>query len=225
LTAAEAAAKAAYAETAALLSDPSMARVVTHGLTLLYGPPIQNPDLFVISFQGGGAAPVVYDKWPARLLYLDDEFKPGNAFKFGRHLCRYAREVGMYDVLVNSTVAVPAVFPGGPESSAGAWLGQGGPHKRWRDFSVAWVQRFVDACRPKVVIVFGGKTSRALGLDDAWRDVAHNHGQGWMTFGRTEWRGFQTLFTTHLSRPVRDEVIRALTVAREIIGHPCSSAT
>jgi hypothetical protein len=218
VTPAEEAARAAYAETRALLADPAMAEVVTHGLTILYGPPIQSPDLFLVSFQGGGAAPVIYDRWPERLLCLDDEFKPGDAFKFGRHLCRYARESDLYDVLETSTVAVPAVFPGGPESTANAWLDRTGVRRRWREFSAGWVGRLVDACRPKVIIVFGAKTSTALGLDGSWRDVAHNHGQGWMTFGRTEWRGAPTIFTTHLSRPVRDEVVRAFATARTLAG-------
>ena len=106
-------ARQAYKEAHDLLRDPEMRSVVNGGLTILYGPPIERPDLFLISFQGGGAAPVIYDTWPERLLYLDDEYKLGKSFKFGRNLCTYAREVGIYQTIKESTVAVPAVFPRG----------------------------------------------------------------------------------------------------------------
>jgi hypothetical protein len=212
------AATRAYVEAKVMLADPAMASVVKHGFTILYGPPIQSPDLFLISFQGGGAAPVDHGTWLERLLYIDDEHKPGNAFKFGRSHCRYAREAGLYTTLQRSTVAVPAVFPGGPEREAGRWLVRNGPRARWREFSVGWVKRFVDAFRPKVIAVFGDKTAQALGLDGTWRDVSHKHGQGWMTCGLNEWRGVPTVYTTHLSRPVRHEAVRALLTARELIG-------
>lgn len=142
MTPAERAARAAYAEAADLLSDPAMAGVVTHGLTVLYGPPIQNPDLFLISFQGGGAAPVVHDTWPTRLLYLDD------AYSFGPPLRRFAREAGLMGGLETSSMAMPAVFPQAPLKDAHSWLRKTGPKMRWRRFSVEWVKRIVAASAP-----------------------------------------------------------------------------
>jgi hypothetical protein len=212
-------AEQAYAATHELAGRANMAEVVTGGMTILYGPPIEHPDLFIVSFQGGGASPTVYDTWPDRLLYLDDEYKPGNSFKFGRNLCRYAREVGLYTTLETSTVAVPAVFPGEKASSARLWKARSGARSEWRDFSVRWVEKLIDAAKPKVVIVFGSNASWALGLDDAWQRVERNHAQGFMTQGRADYRGVPAVFSGHLSQGyVASEVMRSLASARAIIA-------
>lgn len=217
MTAGADAATKAYAEARSQLAEPAMAEIVTHGFTILYGPPIQRPDLFLISFQGGGAAPVVYKRWPERLLYLDDENKRGNAFKFGRNLCFYSRQAGLYRTLETSTVAVPAIFPCGPGDLANCWLKGSGPYARWRRFSVDWVARLVDAFEPKAVVVFGKKAADALGLSPEWRDVEVNPNNNVMTFGRARYRRAEAVYCGHLSQTyVGSAVVRSLRVAAGI---------
>jgi len=224
MTAGADAAAEAYAEARSLLAEPAMAAVGTHGFTILYGPPIQRPDLFLISFQGGGAAPVVYERWPERFRYLDNEHKPGNAFKFGRNLCVYSRQAGLYDVLATSTVAVPAVFPCGPGDFANCWLKGSGAYARWRRFSVEWVARMVDAFEPKAVLVFGKKAAEALGLSAQWRDVEVNPNNNFMTFGRARYGRTEAIFCGHLSQGyVGSAVVRSLRVAADVAGEAGSS--
>jgi hypothetical protein len=209
---------AAYADVKGLLADPAMASAATAGLTILYGPQIQRPDLMMISFEDGGADGRFQLTWPDRLLYLYDEAKSGNAFKFGRTLCACANEAGVCDPLASSCVATCAIFPQATEADAGRWLTGGPPWADWRAFWTGWVRRFVAAFAPRVIVVFGDKASRALGLAERWPDVARNHGQGWMTFGRTDWLGVPTLFTTHLSRTVLRDAVRALATARGLVA-------
>jgi hypothetical protein len=174
----------------------------------------------LVSFQGGGAAPIVYSHWPDRLLYLDDEHKPGSAFKFGRNLCTYARSVGLYDAIATRSLIIPAIFPGAPTSDAASWLTDTtGPKADWRRFLVSWIERFVDAAKPLAIVVFGRKASQALGIDSDWRGAEYNHAQGFLTSGSAEYRGVPTIFCGHLSQGyVASEALRSLRRAGEIVG-------
>ena len=203
-------ARQAYKEAHDLLRDPEMRSVVNGGLTILYGPPIERPDLFLISFQGGGAEPVIYDTWPNKFLYVDDYENPlkkktGNKFSFEKKLCKYAEEIGIYQTIKESTVAVPAVFPGAKSDDATKWANsKPGPKTDWRKFSVSWVERFVDEVKPKAIIVFGQKASKAIGLKGKWENVEgtpNRSGTIKMKFGTTIYRGFETVFCYHLSYP------------------------
>lgn len=208
----------AYEATKSILREPEMCSVATGGVTILYGPPIFRPDLFLISFQGGGAAPLIYETWPERLLYLEDEFKSGHGFKFGKNLCRYAKDAGLDQILAMSTMAIPVVFCGEKVGNAGKWMARSGPRAHWRDFSVSWVERIIDAARPKAIIVFGDKTSKTLGLSGEWSNCEYNHGQGFMTQGLTEYRNIPTVYCGHLSQGfVGAEVVRSFDSARKII--------
>ena len=74
-----------YDEVATLMADSVMASVVKHGLSPLYGPLIDNPDIAIITFQGGGADKQIQTRPPERLLYIDDHHK------FGQTLREYMR--------------------------------------------------------------------------------------------------------------------------------------
>ena len=47
---------------------------VEFGMTILYGPPILNPKVCLISLQGGGKDLIVHRTWPERLYYLEDDY-------------------------------------------------------------------------------------------------------------------------------------------------------
>ena len=122
----------AYSATHKLLKDQELGSVVRHGLSISYGPPIPEPDLLLLTFQGGGGCPVVQKNWPRRLLYLDDDFK------FGTTLRRLCRDTGLSASLESSAMAFPAVFPQARSSEAGRWTKKTGPHSVWRRHSVYW---------------------------------------------------------------------------------------
>ena len=50
---------------------------VEHGLNVLYGPPIPDPTVFLVSMQGGGADRNRQRTWPAKLLYIHDKHALG----------------------------------------------------------------------------------------------------------------------------------------------------
>ncbi len=182
----------AYSATHKLLKDQELGSVVRHGLLISYGPPIPEPDLLLLTFQGGGGCPVVQKTWPHRLLYLDDDFT------FGRALRRLCHATGLSASLESSAMAFPAVFPQAPTSEAGRWTKKTGPHSEWRRHSVDWVERLVDAIRPKVVIVFGSRASEVF--DIRWEKTEHIHSQRHQTFGLATFRGSPAVYCHHLSQ-------------------------
>lgn len=202
----------AYAATHHLLTDPSLGSVVKRGFIISYGPPIVEPDLLLISFQGGGnALKKGQESWEKRLLYLD------SCYKFGRNLRNLCRKVGLYGSLENSTMAFPAVFPQAPSSGARKWKNNKGPYEKWRQHSAEWVKKLTTEAKPKVVIVFGVGASGVLEI--AWKERECNHGQGWQTFGTSEFCGAPAVFCSHLSQGyTRSEVLKSLERAKSYIG-------
>ena len=198
----------AYLETHEMLNDQELGSVVKDGLIISYGPPIHNPDLLLLSFQGAGDDKVVQKEWPKKLLYLD------SPRKFGTNLRKLCRDTGLYPSLEKSTMAFPAVFPQDKETKL--WRTQKGPYAVWRRHSVAWVERLVREIEPKVVMAFGQETSRAFGI--RWDKVERNHGQNWPTFGVSKFHGIPAVYCCHLSRPVMSEALKCFKYAEELVS-------
>ena len=179
-----------YRETFERLEDPCWSKDVEK-VTLLYGPPMVRPDVFLVSFQGAGEDPSPSrPTWPQRLLYLDDPYR------FGKALRKNFREAGLYEMLEKRTVAMAACFP--EDKDAKKWQKKHGPEAKWRKFSSAWVRRLIAAMRPRAVLVFGRAASNALGLKkDQWRDA------------RAEVEGFPAVYCHHLSRGWDKEGVQA----------------
>jgi hypothetical protein len=200
----------AYAETGQLMRDPEMASVVTHGLNILYGPPMLQPDLAIITFQGGGADNTLQTSWPQRLLYLDDEFP------FGTKLREYSECAGLSPILQRSTVAIAAVFPQAPQSEASTWMASTGPKARWREFSVEWTKRLLLVQAPRVILVYGTKASEALNFH--WLDIERKHKQNHMTFGRAIWNDIPAIFSRHLSSGCgRESAVNCLREVKKLL--------
>ncbi|MYG12318.1 MAG: hypothetical protein F4171_05920 [Gammaproteobacteria bacterium] len=184
-----------YSETFKLLEEPELKEVAKHRVTAMYGPPMVRPDLALVSFQGGAGDDSPSGKrWPKKLLYLDDDFRFGEALRSQFALAE------MSETLERRTVAMAACFPEAPQSEANSWMRKTGPKAEWREFSVAWVRQMVAAMRPQVVLVFGKKASEAMGLEGEWRDEERDSSRGWRGFGRTEIEGCPALYCQHLSQ-------------------------
>ena len=202
----------AYWETQDMLDNPNLRQVVRHGLIVSYGPPIAEPDLLFLSFQGAGNTfSGVQETWPEKLQYLDSKSRFGPTL---RELCRHAELSGS---LESSAMAFPAVFPQAPAKEARHWMKKTGPYSVWRDHSADWVNRLVKAIRPKVVIVFGDKTSRVF--DIGWKKVERNHRGGHQTFGVSTFQGAPAVFCHHLSQSyVEVEAQKCFAYARRLVS-------
>ncbi|WBQ11043.1 hypothetical protein L2D01_04480 [Hyphomonadaceae bacterium ML37] len=184
--------KRLYEECRRMLEDESLSKAVQFGLNPLYGPLKKNPDLALISFQGGGADRHVQTSAPSELLYLSDQYK------FGTSLRAHMASAKLSSILQNSTVAHAAVFPQAPTSEASKWINPRDPdRKRWVEFSSHWNEVLLRAQSPKALIFFGEKASNAFGMQ--WKDIERNHGQGHMTFARATWNDIPAFFCHHLS--------------------------
>ena len=181
----------------------------------MYGPPMANPDLMLVSFQGGGGDNSPSEPtWPVRFRYLDSEFD------FGRALRSQFREAGLYETLEKRTVAMAACFPEAPVSESNRWMAKRGPRAEWREFSSNWVRRMVAAMRPRAVLLFGKKASKAVGLDDRWSDETFDS-RRWREFGRAELEGCPAVYCQHLSQGwQRRSVQTSLGEVGRIIGAP-----
>ncbi len=183
-----------YDETFARLKRAHLRDVVEHRITAMYGPPIANPDLMLVSFQGGGADSSPSEStWPDRLRYLNSNFE------FGRALRSQFRQAGLYNTLETRTVAIAACFPEARVKQSNRWMAKQGARADWREFSANWVRRMVSAMRPRAVLVFGKKASKAVRLDDRWRDEVLDS-RGWRAFGRAEMEGCPAVYCQHLSQ-------------------------
>ena len=202
----------AYSATHDLLKDPKLGSVVQHGLLISYGPPIPNPDLLLLSFQGGGHTyRKVPNTWPQKLLYVDSPYKFGTAL---RGLCR---DTGLNSSLQSSTMAFPTVFPQAPSKDAARWEKGKGPYSVWRDHSVRSVGRLVKVIKPKVVIVFGDRASRVF--DIGWKESEYKHGQGHQTFGISTFQDAPAIFCHHLSQGyVKSEALKCFSHAKRLIS-------
>ena len=172
-------------------------------ITVLYGPPLVRPDVFVVSFQGGGQDTSPSPRtWPKRLLYLDDPYR------FGERLREHFCNAGLFETLEKRTVAMAACFPEARWFEAGRWAVKSGAKAEWREFSSNWVRRMLHAMRPRVVLVFGIKASDALGLKKAWRDVKRRGSDRHPVYGRAELEGFPAVYCHHLSRGASDSWVQ-----------------
>lgn len=205
-------AKCMYRETMRRLDDPGCGEFVRK-VTLLYGPPMVRPDVFLVSFQGGGEDQKPSRRtWPERLVYLDDRYK------FGRTLRRNFDEAGLSEVLAKRTVAMAACFPEATSAEAGKWMVKRGPRAEWRTFSSNWVKRLIGAMRPRAVLLFGDKASRSLGLDHQWRDVQSRPRRG-MVYARGEIDGFPAVYCHHLSQGwAKEEVQECLAEVKRLVS-------
>ena len=195
-------AESMYRETFERLENPRWCEVVQK-VTLLYGPPMVRPDVFLVSFQGGGGDTSPSRRtWPPRLLYLDD------SHKFGQVLRKNFREAGLYEMLEKRTVAMASCFPEALRDEASKWTRKTGPRAEWRRFSSSWVRRMIDAMRPRAVVVFGQKASDALGLNNQWRDAKDQPRRG-MVFGHAEVEGCPAVYCHHLSQGWKKEEVQA----------------
>lgn len=71
-----------YGETFERLDDPRLREVVRDKVTVMYGPPMVQPDLALVSFQrGAGDRTRSARSWPDRLLYLDGHFDFGRTLR------------------------------------------------------------------------------------------------------------------------------------------------
>ena len=202
-----------YRETFERLEDPCWSKDVGK-VTLLYGPPMVRPDVFLVTFQGGGEDPSPSCRtWPPRLVYLDD------CYKFGKALRKNFREAGLYEMLEKRTVAMATCFPEAKSAEASKWMNKRGPKAEWRKFSSAWVRRLIDAMRPRAVLVFGEKASDALGLKNQWRDVEERPGPGQgKIFARAEVEGCPAVYCHHLSQGTLEGVPKCLAEVKRIVN-------
>lgn len=193
-----------------MLKDSTLESVVQHGLLISCGPPISNPDLLLLSFQGGGADQVVQKDWPKKLLYLN------SPERFGKKLRKLCRATGLYTSLESSTMAFPTVFPQAPTKEADRWEKGRGPYSVWRQHSVDWVKQLVEVINPKVVMVFGGRASTVF--DIRWDKVERLHAQNHQTFGVSTFQGAPAVFCKHLSRSKDSEALKCFKYAKRRIS-------
>lgn len=200
----------AYCETHELLKRPELRQVVKRGLLISYGPPIQEPDLLLVSFQGGGKTnSEEWTTWPRRLLYLDSDQK------FGKTLRELCKRAGLSTSLESSAMALPAVFPQARDDDASQWKRKTGPYGQWRRHSAEWVTRLTDEIRPRVVMVFGQEASKVLGIE--WSKVQRRHRQNHQTFGLSTFRGAPAVYCQHLSRCDKTEALKSFRYAKKFI--------
>ena len=199
-----------YSETMERLECPRWSEVARK-VTALYGPPMFRPDVFLVTFQGGGEdCSPSRRTWPERLVYLDDCYRFGGALRKNFHMA------GLSETLAKRTVAMAACFPEATAAESNKWMVKHGPRAEWRRFSSEWVKRSIGAMRPRAVLVFGDKASRSLGLNQ-WRDVQTRPGRG-MVFGRSEVEGCAAVYCHHLSQGwAREEVQECLAEVKRIV--------
>ena len=120
---------------------------VEHGMNVLYGPPIPNPKVMIVSLQGGGKdGKAPQTTWPGELAYLDGRHE------FGRRLVRDFDKGGLGDVLRRNTVATNLAFPQAERFAP--WLRTPGA-QAWLERSAAWMDRLIALIRPKLLLTYG----------------------------------------------------------------------
>lgn len=205
-------ARCMYRETMERLKRPRW-KQVTQKLTLLYGPPMMRPDVFLVSFQGGGEDNSPSRKtWPEKLVYLSDPYK------FGCTLRQNFCVAGLSETLAERTVAMATCFPEATSAEADKWMVKNGPRAEWRMFSSNWVKRMIVAMCPRAVLLFGDKASCALELRNQWRDVQLRPRRG-MIYARGEVEGFPVVYCHHLSQGwAKEEVQMCLAEVKRIVN-------
>ena len=172
---------------------------VEHGMNILYGPPILNPTVMIVSAQGGGADRNRQRTWPAKLEYS------GSGYEFGRRLARDFKKAGLGDVLENHTVATNIAFPQAPGFDD--WLRKSGSEV-WLEKSFAWVEELVQLIQPRVILTYGRYAFR------------HLVGRGKVNrVELAEWRGFPLVGCGHLMQgATKAERLEAIRLVRQEMG-------
>ena len=174
---------------------------VEYGLNVLYGPPMPNPTVMVVSIQGGGKDRYRQRTWPDRLQYLD------SAYGFGQRLESDFVRAGLSEVLETATVATNVVFPQWPtfegwkrQPSAAAW------HSRSR----MWLSVLIDAMAPRVILTYGKSAFEEL--------TGRPKHRGTLAVGR--YRTFPVVGCGHLMQgATRNERSSALIAVADIADH------
>ena len=188
------------------------AREVASKITVLYGPPLVRPDVFLVSFQGGGEdSSQSCPTWPKRLLYLDDHYP------FGTRLRKEFYDAGLCETLKKRTVAVAACFPEAKADEQRSWTYKRGPKADWRVFSAKWVKQMLRATRPRVVLVIGSNASKALGLEDVWRDDEWRRHSG-RVYGHAEVEGFSAVYCHGFQGASNADVQKCLDEVKRLIA-------
>ncbi|WP_372708076.1 hypothetical protein [Brevundimonas sp.] len=161
-------------------------RIATHSLGYfpLYGPPIENPSLLIVSDQPGAGAHVTADQltpdsWPDALSYID------SAGRFAGVL----KQIVEPDILKRSVATAAIVFRA---KSLEQWkrAGDASVIRDAEEFSADQVRRLALALRPRMILTSGGK-SKAVFLDaSAFSGVDYVQGS---------WRNIPILACKHLS--------------------------
>lgn len=116
------------------------------GLNVLYGPPIPNPTVLIVSMQGGGADQNRQRCWPPALLYTKDDSR------FGSILRHDFRQAGLCEVLEEKTVATNIAFPQAEEFDK--WRRKPGSAS-WLKMSAGWVEELIRLMPPQVLLTYG----------------------------------------------------------------------
>ena len=200
--------KQLYDEVKKYLKDRDLRSAVEYGLTPLYGPLMKNPDIALLTFQGGGANKLIQEKAPHQMLYLNDNERFGNVLR------KYMNECGLYEKFTKSTVAHAVIFPQAPVTMAQKWLSsKNEPIKFWRDFSVKWTKKLILLQNPKIIIIFGQKTENLL--DVKWNNNTlefPHYGEGEITISEKEnsdnFETFKVIYCHHLSQGYTSNGVR-----------------
>ena len=172
---------------------------VEHGMNILYGPPILNPAVMIVSAQGGGADRNRQRTWPAKLEYS------ASGYPFGRRLVSDFEEAGLEDALENRTVATNIAFPQSPGFDD--WLRKPGS-EAWLEKSLAWVEELVQLMPPRVILTYGRHAFRHL--------VGHRKVD---RVERAEWWGFPVVGCGHLMQgATKAERLDAVRLVRQETG-------
>lgn len=126
---------------------------VEYGLNILYGPPIANPSVMIVTSQGAGEDKNRQRTWPCCLLYLD------SPYRFGRILQNDFQRMGRSELLRTSTVASSLVFPQWPRFAD--WRKQS-TAQEWLEHSRIWLNDLIDAMTPKIILTYGKVTFEEL---------------------------------------------------------------
>lgn len=175
---------------------------IEYGLNVLYGRPIPNPTVLVVSIQGGGK-----DRCRQRTWRDSPPYQNAARGDFGDRLKADFARAGLSDILNTATVATNIVFPQWPrfndwkdQPSASAWL------CRCRQ----WLATLVDAVSPRVVLTYGKPAFEEL--------TGRTKRKGKLAVGT--YRGFPVVGCGHLVQgATRDERESALIAVADVANN------
>ena len=204
-------AKSMYKE--ALSREEACGIVDACKITVLFGPPLVRPDVFLVSSQGADQAPPPSRTcWPKSLLYLDD------GYDFGRWLCNRFRCADLSETLKKRTVAMAACFPEAKADEQDSWIVKRGPKAEWLEFSTKWVKRMIRKTRPRVVLVIGSNASKALGLKNKWCPVELRPSDRHMVYGYAKVEGSHAVYCHGRRGASNADVQKCLCKVKQLIA-------